>query len=400
MEQVGTELEVSDIVRGYLPEYLKKHKITKQQLTVMRAIENCRTHKMGYHLRECDECGHQDWRYNSCKDRHCPKCQWAEQYEWVGRRMAELPRAKYHHAIFTVPDHELYYVMMMNQKVIYNIIFKAAADTLQTFAADPKHLGATIGMIGVLHTWGETLNYHVHVHFLVTAGGLSKARKRWLRSKYGDKFLFPVRAMSLVFRGKFMALLKEAYRNEELVLTGKLKGLAEPGAFANYVKDLARHMFRVHSKPATRKPQQVVKYLGRYMKRVAISNSRLEGIEAGAVVFRYKDNRDKGQLKRCRMAPEEFLRRYLTHILPEGFMRIRYYGIFAGRDRKDNLAQARDLLGGLEEETIAEAIYTPNCERCGTGTMQVVEYIRQPISMLWVFVMLIAGRKMKYEDTS
>ena len=314
--------------------------------------------------------------------------------------MAELPRAKYHHTIFTVPDSHLHHLIIMNKEVLYKIIIKAAAETLKTFAADPKHLGATIGMIGVLHTWGETLNYHVHVHFLVTAGGLSYDGERWVTSKYGDKFLFPVRAMSKVFRGKFIAMLKKAYRNGELVLTGKLAGIAEPGAFAYYVKCLARHMFRIHSKPATEKAKNVVKYLSGYMKRVAISNSRLEGFEEGKVVFRYKDYRDEGKIKRCRMEGEEFMRRFLNHILPEGFVRVRYYGIFAGKDRKDRLEKARALLGSLDEEKGTEEIYVPKCEKCEKGTMQVVEYIRQPVSVLFVFLMIMAGRKMKYEDTS
>ena len=382
MEQVGAGLEISDIIRGQLAEYQQKHRISPKQLRVMRLIANCRTHQMGYHLRECDECGYQVWQYNSCQDRHCPKCQWAEQYEWVGRRMAELPRAKYHHTIFTVPDNQLHAVMLLNQKVMYEMIFKAAADTLKTFAADPQHLGATLGMIGVLHTWGETLNYHVHVHFLVTAGGLSSDGQRWITSKYGDKFLFPVRAMSLVFRGKFIALLQEAYRKGDLVLRGQLKGISEPAAFAYFIKGLARHMFRVHSKPATQKPKHVVKYLGSYMKRVAISNSRLEGMENGRVVFRYSDNRDQGQRKRYRLTPEEFLRRFLTHILPAGFVRVRYYGIFAGRDRKEQLRQARALLGSLEDEPTTAAIPDPTCEKCGQGNLQVVEYIREPVSLV------------------
>jgi len=400
MEPVGERLEVGAILRGHLGEYLEKHKISQKQMKAVHAIANCRTPRMGYHLRECDECGHQEWMYNSCQDRHCPKCQWAEQDEWIGRRMAELPRAKYHHTVFTVPDHQLYQIMMMNQKVLYQIIFTAAADTLKTFAADPQHLGATIGMIGVLHTWGETLNYHVHVHFLVTAGGLSAEGKRWITSKYGDKFLFPVKAMSLVFRGKFIAMLKAAYRNGELALTGKLKGIAQPEAFACFVKGLARHRFRIHSKPATQAPKQVVKYLGSYMKRVAISNARIDGIEDSKVVFRYRDNRDKGKLKRCRMAPQEFIRRFLTHILPAGFVRVRYYGIFAGNDRKEKLGKARELLGSVEDEPTTAAVPKPTCEKCAKGNLQVIEYIREPVSPLWVFIMLIARRKLKYDDTS
>ena len=320
--------------------------------------------------------------------------------EWVERRMGELPKAKYHHTVFTVPDNQLYQIMMMNKKVLYQMIIKAAADTLKTFAGDPKHLGATIGMIGVLHTWGETLNYHVHVHFLVTAGGLSPDGKRWVTTKYGDKFLFPVRAMSLVFRGKFIAMLKEAYKKNELVLTGKLKRIERPEEFASYIKGLARHMFRVHSKPATEEPKNVVKYLGGYMRRVAISNSRIEGMEAGKVVIRYRDNRDKGKLKRSRMEPQEFIRRFLRHILPEGFVRVRYYGIFGGKDRKEKMERARELLGSLEDEPRNEAISRARCERCEKGTMQVIEYAREPVTLLWVCVMLIGRGRYKYHDTS
>jgi hypothetical protein len=206
--------------------------------------------------------------------------------------------------------------------------------------------------------------------------------------------------MSLVFRGKFISMLKDAYRNGELVLTGKLKGIGQPEAFAYFIKGLAKHMFRIHSKPATQKPKNVIKYLGSYMKRVAISNSRIEGIENGKVVFRYRDNRDKGKLKRCRMKPQEFIRRYLTHILPEGFVRVRYYGIFAGNDRRDKLERARELLGSLENEPTTHATPDPTCEKCGKGRLQVIEYIREPVSILWIFFMLIARGKLKYHDTS
>ncbi len=401
-EEVGMEekkgVEVADIVEEYLPKYVEKRKLGGREWKVMKAIEKCRTHGMGDHVRECEECGYQEWQYNSCKDRHCPKCQWAEQYEWVEKRLAELPKAKYHHAIFTVPDGELYYVMIQNKGVIYGIIFKAAAETLKTFAADEKHLGARIGMIGVMHTWGQTLNYHVHVHFLVTAGGLSEDGERWIESKYGDKFLFPVRAMRLVFRGKFMEKLRRAYKRGELEFSGKIEQLKEPREFERYMLKLSRHMFRVHSKPATKKPKNVVKYLGGYMKRVAISNSRIEGLEEGKVVFRYKDNRDEGEEKICRMKGEEFIRRYVMHIVPKGFVRVRYYGILGGRRRKENLERARELNGELVEEEKEVEKYDVECPQCETGKMVVVEYVREPISMVWVLMLIMRVRE--YEDTS
>jgi len=293
-------------------------------------------------------------------------------------------------------------MMIMNKEVMYTIIFKAAAETLQAFAADPKHLGAKIGMIGVLHTWGQTLNYHVHVHFLVTAGGLSEDGERWVESKYGDKFLFPVRAMSQVFRGKFIEKLRKAYKEGKLVLEGKLEKLSSPRVFENYIRGMVRQTFRVHSKPATRKPENVVKYLGGYMRRVAISNSRIERLEEGKVVFRYKDNRDEGKEKRCRIEGEEFIRRYIRHILPEGFVRVRYYGVFGGSGRQENLAKASELLGGLgkkEEgaQEVDQESYEPRCPECGEGKMIVVGYIRQPVSMVWLLVMTMT---VKYADTS
>lgn len=398
---MGENLEVSDILQAYLGSYLKKHKLSTQQMNALRAIENCRTHRLGFHLRECDECRHQEWLYNSCKNRHCPKCQWAEQQEWVQKKIKELPRAKYHHTVFTVPNRELYHLLLMNKEALYPIIFKAAANTLKTFALDPRHLGAEIGMIGVLHTWGETLNYHVHVHFIVTAGGLSKDGKEWIESKYGDKFLFPVRAMSLVFRGKFIAKLKKAYRKGLLKLTGKLSTIAQPDAFAYFIKRVARHIFRIYSKPATQKPKNVVKYLSGYMKRVAISNARLVGLEDGKVVFRYKDNREHGKAKLCRMHPHEFIRRFLNHILPDRFVRVRYYGFFAGSQRNRKMEKARALLGTLDEveqETVES--FTPLCPKCENGTMQFIEIIRHPLSLLFVCLMSITQPKVNFEDSS
>jgi len=398
------ELSMADILRAHLPAYLEKYQVAAHQGRVLKAIENCRTPQMGYHLRVCEACQHQAWLYNSCQNRHCPQCQWAAQAAWVERRLAELPRAKYHHTVFTVPDGVLYHLMRQNQKLLYTILFQAAAETLQTFAADPQHLGARIGMVGVLHTWGQTLNYHVHVHFLVTAGGLSPGGDRWVNAKYGDKFLFPVRALSQVFRGKFMAQLRQAYWRGELTLTGPLAHLQAPSAFAGYLQKLSGHTFRVHSRPATQQPANVVKYLGSYMRRIAISNRRLEELADGQVVFRYKDNRDHGKEKRCRTTAVEFIRRFVTHILPEGFVRVRYYGIFGGRTRKENLKKARALLGGLPEGAPPSPPDTsesdaPTCPACGVGKMRVVAYIRQPASLVWL-LLVILSRRPQYVDTS
>lgn len=245
----GEQPEVAEVLRQYLPGNLEKHKVSVHQRQVLEAIKNCRTHRMGYYLSVCDECGHQEWMYNSCRDRHCPKCQWVDQQAWVEDRMHELPKVPYHHVVATMPD-QMHNLMLLNKAAIYQLAFEAVAETLQTFGRDPKHLGAEIGcIIAVLHTWGQTLNYHVHIHCLVTAGGLTK-NGEWVEGKYKDKFLFPVRALSQVFRGKFIAKLRKVYKDKKLKMEGKIAWMENPAKFEAFIGQLARQMFRIHSKPA------------------------------------------------------------------------------------------------------------------------------------------------------
>jgi predicted Zn-ribbon and HTH transcriptional regulator len=364
------EVEVGEVLRRNLPEYLEKHKISAHQRQVLESIKDCRTHRMGYHLSECDECGYQEWMYNSCRDRHCPKCQWIDQQEWVDERMEELPRVGYHHVVSTLPD-LLHNLMLLNKALIYHMAFRAVAETIQTFGRDDKHLGAEIGIVAVLHTWGQTLNYHVHIHCLVTGGGLTKGGE-WKEGKYGEKFLFPVRAMSQVFRGKFIAKLRKAYEEKKLKMEGKIAWMANPAKFEAYIGKLASQMFRIHSKPATKKPESVIRYLGAYMRRGPISDRRIMGIENGQVCFRYKDYRNSGVEKVCRMAAEEFIRRYLCHVLPKCFVRVRYYGIFAGAKRKTNLAILRKLVGTImeaDEEMAEKKEYHLRCPKCYSGRL-------------------------------
>jgi len=374
---LGEEVEVADILREYLPGYLKKHKVSAQQRWVLEAIKDCRTHRMGYHLSECNECGHQEWMYNSCRDRHCPKCQWVDQQAWEEERILELPRVPYHHVIATLPN-QLHDVMLLNKEVVYQKVFEAVAETIQTFARDSRHLGADVGIIGVLHTWGQMLNYHVHVHCLVTGGGLKKEGE-WVEGKYSEKYLFPVRAMSQVFRGKFIAKLRKAYKEKKLKLEGKIAWMANPAKFEYFIGKLASQMFRIESKPATKRTERVIRYLGAYMKRGPIGNGRILGIEGGRVRFRYKDNRNGGIEKICEMTAEEFIRRYLCHILPKGFMRVRYYGLFAGPKRKENLAKLREIAGEIkeDEEETREEFDPQRCPSCEMGRMKYVKELEE-----------------------
>jgi len=291
--------------------------------------------------------------------------------------MLELPRVPYHHVISTLPS-QLHDVMLLNKAVMYQMVFEAVAETIQTFGKDPRHLGADVGIIGVLHTWGQMLNYHVHVHCLVTGGGLSK-KGEWVEGKYSKKYLFPVRAMSQVFRGKFIFKLRKAYKEKKLKLEGKIAWMANPAKFEYFIGKLASQMFRIQSKPATKKSENVIRYLGAYMKRGPISNGRIEGMEGGQVRFRYKDYRGDGEIKVCWMAAEEFIRRYLCHILPKGFVKVRYYGLFAGPKRKENLAKLREIAGEIKEddEEMREEFNPQRCPSCEKGRMQYVKELEE-----------------------
>jgi len=268
--------------------------------------------------------------------------------------------------------------MLLNKEVVYQKVFEAVAETIQTFARDSRHLGADVGIIGVLHTWGQMLNYHVHVHCLVTGGGLKKEGE-WVEGKYSEKYLFPVRAMSQVFRGKFIAKLRKAYKEKKLKLEGKIAWMANPAKFEYFIGKLASQMFRIESKPATKRTERVIRYLGAYMKRGPIGNGRILGIEGGRVRFRYKDNRNGGIEKICEMTAEEFIRRYLCHILPKGFMRVRYYGLFAGPKRKENLAKLREIAGEIkeDEEETREEFDPQRCPSCEMGRMKYVKELEE-----------------------
>jgi len=337
------KLEVAEVFRRYGPAYRQQHarSLSRGQRRVMSAIELCRTAALGGHLEQCDSCGHQRPAYNSCRDRHCPKCQSLARAQWLQDRQAELLPVEYFHVVFTVPQ-EIAALAYQNKKVVYGILFRATAETLRTIAADPKHLGAEIGFLAVLHSWGQNLLFHPHLHCVVPGGGISPDGQRWIACRPG--FFLPVRVLSSLFRRLFLEDLQAAFDHGQLQFFSSLEPLRDPKAFAHYLAPLHQVDWVVYAKPPFGGPEQVLNYLGRYTHRVAISNNRLLDIDDGKVTFRYKDYRHQGHQKTMTVEADEFIRRFLLHVLPDGFQRIRHYGLLAPRYRQAKLALCRQLL--------------------------------------------------------
>jgi len=335
--------EVADVFRLYGEAYRRAHRLPSAHLEVMHAIAVCRTAYLGGHLEKCDSCGFERPAYNSCRNRHCPKCQALAKARWLAARNAELLPVDYFHVVFTVP-HELNPVARCNKKIVFDILFKAAAGTLKDFARDPKHgLGGKLGFTAVLHTWDQVLRDHVHLHCVVPGGALANDRSRWIHARKG--FLFPVRPLSEVFRGKFIALLQKAFRTRRLHFPGQTAHLGTAEAFAQLARQLWKKSWIVYSKASFPGPTHVLDYLGRYTHRVAISNHRIRKVKAGAVSFSYRDSADAGKKKTLTLPASEFIRRFLLHVLPKGFMRVRHFGFLAGRSKTCDLARCRELLG-------------------------------------------------------
>jgi len=331
---------VADIFRAHGEAYRKAHPSPRSHLKVMRAIERCRTASLGGHIQQCDSCGFQRQAYNSCRNRHCPKCGSLDKARWLDDRKAELLPVGYFHLVFTLP-HELNPLALSNKKVVCDILFKAVSQTLLEFAR--THLGGLLGFICVLHTWDQTLRDHFHLHCLIPAGALSFDRSHWIPAR--DGFLFPVRALSLVFRGKFLDLLQRACTKEQLQFVGRCAPLAQPKAFHQLIRSLAAKKWVVYAKRPFSVPDKVLDYLGRYTHRVAISNNRILSLDQGRVTFSYRDRRNDNRLRSMTLESDEFIRRFLLHVLPDGFMRVRHFGFLANRSKKQNLAQCRELLG-------------------------------------------------------
>lgn len=337
------QLEVADVFRQHSTDYLDHFggSLSPDQRRVLRDISQCRTAALGGHVEACDSCGHQRIAYNSCRNRHCPKCQGAARRKWLDQRSAELLPVPYFHVVFTLPA-ELAPLALQNPRHVYGTLFRAAAETLLEVAATPKHLGAKIGFLAVLHTWGQNLLHHPHLHCVVPGGGFAESSSRWIACREG--FFLPVRVLSCVFRGKFIDFLKQDFREGKLKFYGHIAELNDPAAFDRRLDEAVRAAWVVYAKPPFGGPQQVLKYLARYTHRVAISNDRLIACENGQVEFRYKDYANGNQIKTMTVSSCEFIRRFLLHTLPRGFMKIRQFGFLANRVRKKNLQRARELL--------------------------------------------------------
>jgi hypothetical protein len=368
-------LEVADIIRAHGSDFIEAmgDGLSSAKKRVLRHLTACRTSALGGHVERCDRCGHERIAYNSCRDRHCPKCQAQARADWLDARQADLLPVEYFHVVFTVPE-EVARIALQNKKAVYGLLFVASAETLQDIAADPRHLGAEIGFLSVLHTWGQTLHHHPHVHCVVPGGGLSPEGTRWISGKPG--FFLPVKVLGRVFRGKFLELLKQAHLDGGLRFQGSLEPLHEGAAFTAHLRSLYEKDWVVYAKPPFGGPSQVLKYLARYTHRVAISNHRLLAMENGQVTFTYKDYARGQRQRTMTLDTVEFLRRFLLHVLPTGFTRIRHYGLLANRVRATRLERCRYLLGQattpeweaeVREET-AEAKESL-CPRCKVGRM-------------------------------
>ena len=347
-------LEVADIFRCYGPQYRQTHgaALSQAQRRVMRSIESCRTAALGGHVERCDTCGHHRIAYNSCADRHCPKCQSLARAQWLEARRAELLETEYFHVVFTVPQ-EIAALAYQNKRVVYNILFRATAETLRTIAADPTHLGAEIGFLAVLHTWGQTLLHHPHLHCIVPGGGLSPDGTRWIACRPG--FFLPVRVLSRLFRRLFLEQIEHAYTAGQLQFSSALAPLHEPHAFAAYLAPLRQREWVVYAKKPFGSAQRVLDYLGRYTHRVAISNNRLLSMDQEQITFRWKDYRQHDKQKRMTLTPTEFIRRFLLHVLPSGFQRIRHFGFLGNRYRQAKLDLCRHLLAMTPSPPVSPA---------------------------------------------
>jgi len=367
--------EVADIIRAAGKSFIEKHRswLTGLHLKVLSAIERCRTAALGGHRDRCTRCGHTvAISYNSCRNRHCPKCQTNARDKWLQARGEELLPVPYVHVVFTLP-HELADLALHNKKALYALLFRASAATLLEIAADPKHLGAEIGFLGVLHTWGQNLLLHPHVHYVIPAGGLSPGHDAWVHPRYA--FFLPVKVLSRVFRGKFLAGLNQAYQKGELCLPGALKPLSDPKTFSSFLRPLFRQDWVVYAKRPFGGPQHVLQYLARYTHRVAISNHRLTDFSNGMVTFRWKDYAHGNKQRLMTLTAEEFLRRLLLHVLPPGFIRIRFSGFLASRRRAALLPLCRQLLPANYSPPTLPAEPSNSgrlCPLCG-GPMAVVE---------------------------
>jgi Putative transposase/Transposase zinc-binding domain len=380
-------LELADIFRKHAPAFLGAFgdSLSRDQKKALRDISVCRTAALGGYVEQCDRCGHRQIAYRSCRNRHCPKCQAATRAVWLEQQASLLLPVEYFHVVFTVPQ-SIAPLALQNQRVVYGILFRAASETLLQLAADPKRLGAQIGFLAVLHTWGQNLHAHPHLHCVVPGGGISRDRSRWISAR--KRFFLPVKVLSRLFRGKFVAYLKQAFQQGRLGFHGKIEALGERGRFLAWLDGLARSEWVVYAKPPFGGPQQVLKYLARYTHRVAISNQRLISLQNGQVTFQWKDYARGNRTGTMTLAAHEFIRRFLLHVLPRGFVKIRHFGFLANRCRQREIALCRKLLdqesttessGACSHSDLTPARPKPEsadrCPVCRQGRMNRVEMV-------------------------
>jgi len=378
-------LELGDIFRLHGPAYLTTFgdSLSHEQKQALRAIAVCRTAALGGHVDQCDYCGFRKISYCSCRNRHCPKCHARARVQWLEQRATELLPVEYFHVVFTLPQ-LVAPLALQNQRLVYGILFRAAAETLLRIAADPRYLGARIGFLAVLHTWGQNLHHHPHLHCVVPGGGIAPDQGRWIACR--RQFLFPVKVLSRLFRAKFVAYLKTAFCRKELGFHGELKPLGDKRNCVEWLKRLVRSEWVVYAKPPFGGPQQVLKYLARYTHRVAISNQRLVSLENGRVTFRWKNYARASEPATMTLKAEEFIRRFLLHVLPKAFVKVRHFGFLANRSRRDNVLLCRKLLAasstgppGLaphgSHSNEPETNPADLCPRCKVGSMRMLEVL-------------------------
>jgi Putative transposase/Transposase zinc-binding domain len=369
--------EVADIIRQHGDRFIETHGawLTHQHRRVLRALARCRTAALGGHLDRCARCDYRAISYNSCRNRHCPKCLTHARDQWLAARQQELLPVGYHHVVFTLP-HDFSWLALQNKTIVYDLLFRASAATLLEVAADPTHLGAAIGFLTVLHTWGQNLLHHPHVHCVIPVGGLSPDGTQWVHPRY--PFFLPVKVLSRVFRGKFVAGLKRAFRLGMLALPGSLAHLTDASAFRAFLRRLFRHDWVVYAKPPFGGPTHVLHYLARYTHRVAISNHRIINVADDQVTFQWKDDAHGCTSRTTTVSATEFLRRFFLHVLPKGFVRIRFFGFLASRRRAHDLPLCRHALTSPSQAIAAPTVENATastswpCPRCG-GTMILIE---------------------------
>jgi hypothetical protein len=378
--------EMADILRLYGDAYKKMHSLSYKQMKTMYHIQVCRSSRLGGHIEQCNECGFERNAYNSCRDRHCPKCQTMVKEQWINDRKAEVLPCGYFHLVFTLP-HDLNPIILCNRKVCLHILFRAVNETLQAFAKDPQwRLEGRLGLIAVLHTWTQTLMDHFHLHCLIPAGALAFTKDRWTPS--GDSYLFKIESLAKEFKNRYLRYFLAAYHNKELIFPGKTAEFESQQEFAQLLRSLSKAKWIAYAKRPFGGPEQVIEYLGRYTHRVAISNNRILSIDKGKVTFTYRDRERNNEIKTMTLNADEFIRRFLLHILPRGFMKIRYFGFLSHKNKKEAVALIRRLIDSDIKlpEKIKESIVDMMlrltgtditcCPKCKKGKMKVINKLR------------------------